>query len=30
MAKFAYDFNDGNSGSSADDNDVQLQFSYGF
>jgi len=30
MVKFAYDLNDGHSGTKADDNDFQLQFSYGF
>jgi hypothetical protein len=30
MAKFAYNFNDGISGSSADDNTFQAQLSYGF
>lgn len=30
MAKLAYNFNDGNNGSAADDDSLQLQFAYGF
>lgn len=30
MVKLAYDFNDGNSGTAADDDDFQVQFAYGF
>ena len=30
MAKLAYNFNDGKSGSPADDDGFQIQFAYGF
>ena len=30
MAKLAYNFNDGESGSTADDDGFQVQFTYGF